>query len=214
MSLGTALLVQHSLGEVKPPVIKTILAITLISIVITFVVTVAYYIVMPETIPAHFGRDGSVTRHGSRLEVFLMPLTGAFGQGLITLILVASHPYIVVKNPNMSALTAKKVTLTATVLVTAYFSSFSIIALSFKHNAAVQGGEVPLLLIGVVFSAMLATLSSIASGGYRYGFAVIALALLTLGLLQLVDLGILTAIAVAYAGLCCYHFVRHISLPV
>jgi len=198
-------------GEVKP-VNRTILVITLISVVIAFVVTMVFYVVMPETIPAHFGRDGSVTRYGSRWEVLFVPLAGAFAQGVMTLILVAMHPYIVVHNPDTSALTAKKVTLTGVVFVATTFASISIIGISFMHIAAVQGGELPLLLIGVVFGAMLATLSSIASGGYRYGFAVVALALLTLGLLELVNLGILAAIAVACAGLCFYHFVRHISL--
>lgn len=211
MSPGAALFVQNSPGEVKS-VNRTILVITLTSIAITFVVAMAFYAVMPETIPADFGRDGSVTRYGSRWEVVFVPLAVAFAQGLMTLILVAMHPYIVVHNPGMSDLTAKKVTLTAAVLIAAYFSSFSIIVLSFTYIAAVQGRELPLPLIGVVFGAMLATLSSIASGGYRCGFALVALALLTLGLLELVPLGILAAIAVACAVLCCYHFVRHISL--
>ena len=70
----------------------------------------------------------------------------------------------------------------------------------------------PLMLIGVVFCSMLSVLASLARGGNGWMFAILPLALLALGLLQTVHLGILTAIAVLYAIYCCYQLVCYVRL--
>lgn len=92
-----------------------------------------------------------------------------------------------------------RVSLFTAIAAVSYFASFSIL-MNYYTYATTNNETFPLL--GVVLGAMLSIL--LARGGNGWLFVILPLALLTLGLLQTVHLGILTAVAVLYAIYCCH----------
>jgi len=186
--------------------------LTQVSVVITFVVTTAIYFALPERIVAHQNLAGVVTRYGNRAEVFIVPIVIAMIKVLYIYFWRWTRSQAMKRYPGGGGrLNADKVTLISAITVASVFASISILVNSYTY-ATTNNEAFPLMLIGVVFCSMLSVLASLARGGNGWMFAILPLALLALGLLQTVHLGILTAIAVLYAIYCCYQLVCYVRL--
>ena len=62
----------------------------LASVALVWLVVWPIYLALPETVPAHFGFSGEVTRWGSKLEVLIMPLVYTVGALFAALIVWAA----------------------------------------------------------------------------------------------------------------------------
>lgn len=183
--------------------------LTLVSVVITFVITTAIYFALPERIVAHQNLAGEVTRYGSRAEVFLVPVMTGMFKVLYIYFWRWTRSQALQRYPGGGGrLNADQVTLISAITVASVFASISILVNSYTY-ATTNNETFPLMLIGVVLGSMLSILASVARGGSGWLFAIIPLAILALGLLQVVHLGLLTAIVVLYAIYSCRHLVYY-----
>jgi uncharacterized membrane protein len=185
---------------------QIIKSLVLTSIIITFAISIVIYIILPDRIAVHFDSDWNITRYGNKAEVFIVPIALTVVQILYVLYWQWIHALLNKRYAKKNAdFVADRIVLISSIIVSSTFASISILA-NYHMYIVAYDKEFPLLVIASVFISLASILISVTRRRIGWILAVLPALLLSFGLLNLLYLGIVTAIASFYLLLLLYVF--------